>query len=36
MSGELKIVHWSKILEDEPSKVSYSPQPEVVQLTEIA
>lgn len=36
MSGELKIVHWPKILEDEPAKVSFTPQPEVAQLTEIA
>jgi UDP-2,3-diacylglucosamine pyrophosphatase LpxH len=35
-SGELQIVHWPKILEDEPAKVSFNPQPEVVQLTEIA
>ena len=36
MSGELKIVHWPKIIEDEPAKVSFTPQPEVAQLTEIA
>ena len=36
MTGELQIVHWSRILEDEPAKVSFTPQPEVVQLTEIA
>ncbi|MFM8760151.1 MAG: UDP-2,3-diacylglucosamine diphosphatase, partial [Polynucleobacter victoriensis] len=36
MTGELQIVHWPRILEDEPAKVSFTPQPEVVQLTEIA
>jgi UDP-2,3-diacylglucosamine pyrophosphatase LpxH len=36
MSGELKIIHWPKILEDEPVKVSFTPQPKEVQLTEIA
>jgi UDP-2,3-diacylglucosamine pyrophosphatase LpxH len=36
MSGELKIVHWPKIIEDEPTKVLFTPQPEVAQLTEIA
>jgi UDP-2,3-diacylglucosamine pyrophosphatase LpxH len=35
-SGELQIVHWPKILEDEPVKASFNPQPEIIQLTEIA
>ena len=35
-TGELQIVHWPKILEDEPAKVSFNPQPEIIQLTEIA
>ena len=35
-TGELQIVHWPKILEDEPVKASFNPQPEIIQLTEIA